>query len=153
MRHAALTESSTSRLLPERDPRIGELVHVRSRRWLVEEVVPSPTPGVTCLVRLACADDDAQGQTLDVFWDYELDRQILEEEGWQDLAAKGFDPPRRFAAFLHTLRRPIRATHNRPVAGSSPAGPTSESTLFRGPVATPSGSPSPGRHPSRRPLS
>jgi SNF2 family DNA or RNA helicase len=55
-------------------------------------------------VRLACADDDAQGQSLDVFWDYELDRQVLQEEGWQDLAAKGFDEPRRFAAFLHTLR-------------------------------------------------
>jgi hypothetical protein len=39
-----------------------------------------------------------------VFWNYELDRQVLEEEGWQDLAAKGFDAPRQFAAFLHTLR-------------------------------------------------
>ena len=61
-------------------------------------------PGQSPLVRLACADDDAQGQSLDVFWDYELDRRILEEEGWQDLAAKGFDAPRQFAAFLHTLR-------------------------------------------------
>jgi hypothetical protein len=26
----------------------------------------------------------------------------LEEEGWADLAAKGFDQPRHFAAFLHT---------------------------------------------------
>jgi SNF2 family DNA or RNA helicase len=41
---------------------------------------------------------------LDVFWEYELDRRILEEEGWQDLAAKGFDAPCQFAAFLHTLR-------------------------------------------------
>jgi superfamily II DNA or RNA helicase len=55
-------------------------------------------------VRLACADDDNQGQSLDVFWDYELDRRILEEESWKDLAAKGFDAPRQFAAFLHTLR-------------------------------------------------
>jgi len=61
-------------------------------------------PGQSALVRLACADDDAQGQTLDVFWDYELDRRILEEEGWRDLAARGFDAPRQFAAFLHTLR-------------------------------------------------
>jgi len=35
---------------------------------------------------------------------YELDRQILDEEGWGDLAAKGFDAPRQFAAFLHTLQ-------------------------------------------------
>jgi superfamily II DNA or RNA helicase len=91
------------RLLPERPPTAGELVQVRSRRWLVEEVVKPDSPGQSTLVRLACADDDAQGQTLEVFWDYELDRRILEEEGWHDLAAKGFDTPGRFAAFLHTL--------------------------------------------------
>ena len=45
-------------------------------------------------VRLACADDDAQGQTLDVYWDFEIDRRILEQESWTDLDAKGFDPPR-----------------------------------------------------------
>lgn len=67
-------------------------------------MVESDTPGQSSLVRLACADDDAQGQSLDVFWDYELDRRILKEEGWRDLAARGFDPPRHFAAFLHTLR-------------------------------------------------
>ena len=89
---------------PERLPEVGDLVHVRSRRWLVEEVARPEQPSQSCVVRLACADDDAQGQSLDVFWDYELDRRILEEEGWQDLAAKGFDPPRQFAAFLHTLR-------------------------------------------------
>ena len=80
------------------------MVFVRTRRWLVEEVVPSVTPGQSLLVRLACADDDAQGQTLDVYWDYEIDRRIVKEEGWQDLASKGFDPPDRFSAFLHTLR-------------------------------------------------
>lgn len=87
-----------------RNPQVGELVRVRSRRWLVEELVESKTPGHSCLARLSCADDDAQGQSLDVFWDYELDRLILEEEGWSNLAAHGFDPPRQFAAFLHTLR-------------------------------------------------
>ena len=90
--------------LPERAPAAGELVQVRSRRWLVEEVVPPETVGESSLIRLACADDDAQGQSLSVFWDYELDRLILEDEGWTDLAAKGFDSPRQFAAFLHTLR-------------------------------------------------
>ena len=90
--------------LPVRLPAIGELVQVRSRRWLVEEVVPPPEPGHSARVRLACADDDAQGQTLEVFWDCELDRRILEQEGWADLASRGFDAPRRFAAFLHTLR-------------------------------------------------
>ena len=95
---------TTNQSLPERAPEVGELVQVRSRRWLVEEVVPPASPGHTPVVRLACADDDAQGQSLEVFWNYEIDRRILEEEGWKDLAARGFDPPRHFGAFLHTLR-------------------------------------------------
>ncbi len=88
--------------LPERPPKPGDLVLVRSRRWLVEDVVTNGA--ASPLVRLACADDDAQGQELEVYWDYEIDRLILEEEGWADLASKGFDTPRHFAAFLHTLR-------------------------------------------------
>ena len=90
--------------LPAQPPAAGELVHVRSRRWLVEEVVDPPAPGESAIVKLACAEDDSQGQSLSVFWDYELDRQVLEDEGWTDLAARGFDSPRQFAAFLHTLR-------------------------------------------------
>lgn len=101
---ALLTAPSRDCSLPERAPSIGELVLVRSRRWLVEEVVASSEPGQSALVKLACADDDAQGQALDVFWSHEPDRLILEEEGWKDLASRGFDPPRRFAAFLHALR-------------------------------------------------
>ena len=96
--------TSPAQLLPSREPNAGELVLVRSRRWLVEEVVDASVEGQSPLVRLACADDDNQGQSLDVYWDYEPDRRILEEEGWQDLAAKGFDRPEQFAAFLHTLR-------------------------------------------------
>ena len=99
-----LATQAVNGALPQRAPEQGELVHVRSRRWLVEEVVSARVPGQSPLVRLACADDDNQGQSLDVFWDYELDRQIVEEERWRDLAARGFDAPRQFAAFLHTLR-------------------------------------------------
>jgi hypothetical protein len=99
-----LKSDTASRMLPERAPEVGELVQVRSRRWLVEEVIQPKISGQSCLVRLACADDDAQGQSLDVNWDYEPDRRILKEEGWKDLASKGFDPPRQFSAFLHTLR-------------------------------------------------
>ena len=90
--------------LPERLPEPGELVRVRSRHWLVEEVAPPPAPDHSARVRLACADDDAQGRTIEVFWDCEIDRCILEQEGWADLATRGFDAPRQFAAFLHTLR-------------------------------------------------
>ena len=60
---------------------MGELVQVRSRRWIVEEVLETE-PGVSPVVGLACVDDDNQGQPLQVLWDYEPDRWILEEEGW-----------------------------------------------------------------------
>ena len=96
----ATTEGS---LLPERPPRAGELVEVRSRRWLVE-AVEDTAPPASARVSLACADDDAQGQTLEVYWDFEIDRRILEQEAWSTIGARGFDPPRHFSAFLHTLR-------------------------------------------------
>ena len=88
-----------ARLLPECLPDVGQLVEVRSRRWLVEAVEPE-----SGRVSLACADDDAQGQTLEVYWEFEIDRRILNVEEWDALGAKGFDAPRHFSAFLHTLR-------------------------------------------------
>ena len=94
---------STNQTLPEQAPEIGQLVRVRSRQWLVEDVV-NPPGGGSAQVSLACADDDAQGQTLTVFWDYELDRAILEEAGWDGLAQRRFDSPQHFAAFFNTLR-------------------------------------------------
>ena len=81
------------------------MVRVRTRRWLVEEVTEGRQPGESARVRLACADDDAQGQELEVFWDYELDRAIFDDEPWEDLAERGFDSPEYFAAFLNTLTR------------------------------------------------
>src|SRR6516164_11650547 len=101
----ASTQSATTlRTRACRVPKVGELVQVRSRRWLVDEDIAPKIGGQTSVVRLSCADDDAQGQSLEVLWDYELDGLIFEEEGWSDLASKGFDQPRQFAAFLHTLR-------------------------------------------------
>ena len=95
--------NSTATRLPERPPRVGELVEVRSRRWLVE-AVEDIAPPASPRVGLACADDDAQGQTLEVYWDFEIDRRILEQEAWSSIGARGFDAPRYFSAFLHMLR-------------------------------------------------
>ena len=89
--------------LPDRAPRIGEMVRVRTRRWLVEDVTEAANEG-SPRVRLACADDDAQGQEMEVFWRYELDRAILNDEPWSDLGERGFDLPEHFTAFLNTLR-------------------------------------------------
>jgi hypothetical protein len=80
----ALSEEQS---LPERAPEVGELVQVRSRRWLVEEVVPPANAGASALISLACADDDAQGQSLEVFWNYELDRG-----GSKPIAARSCQP-------------------------------------------------------------
>ncbi len=86
-------------------PEPGQLVHVRSRRWLVERVDTAPS-GESPLVRLACAEDDSQGQTLEVYWDYEVDAWPLAEEGWTGLTNGNgkFDSPREFGSFLHALR-------------------------------------------------
>ncbi len=55
-------------------------------------------------MRLACVDDDAQGQPLDVLWECEVDPEVLEGEAWGDLGRRGFDQPKLFAAYIHTLR-------------------------------------------------
>jgi ERCC4-related helicase len=81
----------------------GSIVKVRSRQYLVEEVIPPPTPGEDTCVRLSCLDDDAQGQEVQVLWESEVDAQVLAASAW-DATRRGFDEPRRFAAWLHTQR-------------------------------------------------
>jgi hypothetical protein len=39
----------------ESPPKPGEVVRVRSRRYLVEDVEPAPAPGDQTLVRLSCS--------------------------------------------------------------------------------------------------
>ena len=85
-------------------PQPGALVRVRSRQYLVEEVFPPPDGNSQTLARLSCVDDDAQGSSLEVLWEREVDAQVLEPTTWKDLARRGFDPPARFSAYLHTLR-------------------------------------------------
>ena len=85
-------------------PARGQVVRVRHRQYLVEDVEPSVTPADSPLVRLACLDDDAQGQPLEVLWDLEPDAEVLNAAGWDHVAARGFDAPGLFAAYVHTLR-------------------------------------------------
>lgn len=79
----------------------GTIVRLRTRHWIVQDVNPT-VDGNT--VSLACADDDAQGEELDVVWEAELDRKIIDEENWKEIGRKGFDPPRHFAAYVNTVR-------------------------------------------------
>jgi ERCC4-related helicase len=55
-------------------------------------------------VRLACLEDDAQGDRLEVFWEREIDALVLEGASWDAVAHRGFDQPRHFSAYLHALR-------------------------------------------------
>lgn len=85
-------------------PCVGEIVAVRQRLYLVERVIAQVNPGDSTLVELSCVDDDAQGQQLEVLWERELDGHIVSGEDWGAIACRGFDPPKRFAAYLNTLR-------------------------------------------------
>ena len=85
-------------------PQSGQLVRVRQRQYFVEEVAPPGDGDDSTLVRMSCLDDDAQGQPLEVLWEKELDPEIITAEAWQDIAARGFDPPKVFSAYLHTLQ-------------------------------------------------
>ncbi|HMV67661.1 MAG TPA: DISARM system SNF2-like helicase DrmD, partial [Myxococcota bacterium] len=82
-------------------PEPGQIVHVRSRSWLVEEVRAPPDQDAR--VRLACVDDDAQGEELEVLWEREVDAH-LRANAWTAALHRGFDDPRLFSAWLHTLR-------------------------------------------------
>jgi hypothetical protein len=75
-----------------RVPEAGDVVRLRTRTYLVE----SAEAGVGGnLIRMACLDDDAQGQPLEAIWELELDRKIVDdEEVWKTIGNRGFDPPR-----------------------------------------------------------
>ena len=72
-------------------PAPGQVVRCRTRTWLVESVDPSPHGAK---VALACLDDDAQGDQLEVIWDLELGTEIVDREAWQKIGSRGFDDPR-----------------------------------------------------------
>jgi phosphatidylserine/phosphatidylglycerophosphate/cardiolipin synthase-like enzyme len=71
-----LVEQAAIQNFPERQPKVGELVQVRSRRWLVDEVIEPKRSGQTHVVRLSCADDDAVFITSANLTEAALDRNI-----------------------------------------------------------------------------
>ena len=84
-------------------PEVGNIAHVRQRRYLVEGVTKPEDPSDSILVDLSCVDDDAQGDPLAVLWGHELDARVLSDAGWSAVADQGFDDPALFAAYLRTL--------------------------------------------------
>ncbi len=87
--------------ITNRVPRAGDVVRLRTRTYLVESVEPAVGGN---LIRMACLDDDAQGQPLESVWELELDREVIDEQVWKTIGKRGFDPPRLFGAYVHTLR-------------------------------------------------
>lgn len=88
-------ESDASSLAP------GDFVRVRTRLWLVEGV-----SGTEPLVRakLACIDDDAQGEVLEVLWRDEIDAAAIADGHLSALEKPGTDNPEIFSAYLRSIR-------------------------------------------------
>lgn len=85
-------------------PESGQIVRVRSRQYLVEDVVSPKVAEGDTIVRLACLEDDAQGEALELFWEREVDAKLIGVSSWESIASRGFDNPRYFSAYLHALR-------------------------------------------------
>jgi ERCC4-related helicase len=86
-------------------PQPGNVVRVRSRQYLVDDVrVGDRAAKQQTVVSLSCLDDDAQGQNLEVLWETELDAEVAKAHDWKSVVQKGFDEPRLFSAYLNTQR-------------------------------------------------
>ena len=85
-------------------PKPGDIVHVRHRQYLVEDVVPPGEADEASRVVLAGLDDDNQGRRLEVLWEIELGARILQPELHGPDTRGHLDPPRAFAAYLNALR-------------------------------------------------
>ena len=86
-------------------PEQGQLVQVRHRSFIVQDVVPGsvePSRAPLHRVRLEAVDDDQLGDTLDVIWEHEVHRVV--HEGIGVPRPEGWDPLGRFAAFLLATR-------------------------------------------------
>ena len=92
-------------------PESGQLVSVRSRRWVVGEIrsstlPPPPLEPVRAepqhLVSLLSVEDDALGEELQVVWEIEPGAEVIEKVSLPE--PTGFDPPDRLDAFLDAVR-------------------------------------------------
>lgn len=83
-------------------PEVGSLVRVRQRTYLVESIAAAAE--ASPIVRLACIDDDAAGQHLDVIWNVEVDAKVIPSGRSAVREGARPDDPKTFAAYLHALR-------------------------------------------------
>lgn len=83
-------------------PVAGNVIRLRHRQWLVEDVVAPPAPNQLTLVKAVCLDDDNQGEPIEVLWEMELGAQLVDQK--LGGLGNGIDEPRLFAAYLHALK-------------------------------------------------
>ncbi|ABV86598.1 DISARM system SNF2-like helicase DrmD [Shewanella pealeana] len=83
-------------------PISGDVIRLRHRQWLVEDVIPPPEQNQLTLIKAVCLDDDNQGETIDVLWEMELGANVVQQK-MGGLGAN-IDEPRHFAAYLHALK-------------------------------------------------
>src|SRR5438132_11332336 len=92
-------------------PEQGQLVSVRSRQWIVNDVCPSTLPAVALkptfagpqhLLTLASVEDDGLGEELQVIWEIEPGAKVIEKVALPE--PTGFDPPDKLDAFLDAVR-------------------------------------------------
>lgn len=92
-------------------PEQGQLVQVRSRPWVVNEikastlptqVLKSPVAPLQHLVTLSSVEDDALGEDLQVVWEIEPGARVVEKVALPD--PSGFDAPEKLDAFLDAVR-------------------------------------------------
>ncbi len=88
----------------EAAPSAGDIVVVRHRQYLVEEVLPPKREGDDPLTRLVCLDDDAQGRRMSVLWRHELGANVVRPAEHGLGQPSRLDEPRHFAAYLHALK-------------------------------------------------
>jgi ERCC4-related helicase len=97
--------TDTPSLFTSAIPEQGQLVRVRQRFWMVQDVVsdqPLANQAVTHRVLLECLDDDALGETLDVIWEREVAPQPYQSQGLPEPIA--WDTDQRFDAFLAAVQ-------------------------------------------------
>lgn len=100
-------------------PEQGQLVEVRRRRYVVNEVSASslqPSPlsldrtHQQHLINLTSVDDEGLGESLQVIWELEPDARVYDQSGLPQPDA--FDAPPRLDAFLNAVRWGAIATTN-----------------------------------------
>ncbi|WP_417384176.1 DISARM system SNF2-like helicase DrmD [Gimesia sp.] len=99
--------TSTTLSVPEQ----GQLVQVRSRQWVVNNVKPSSLPSVALkpeftgpqnLLTLSSVEDDGLGEELQVVWEIEPGARVIEKVALPE--PTGFDAPDKLDAFLDAVR-------------------------------------------------